>query len=162
VGEDSDGLGGFGGDFASKAEATPKKKNMKDTKQRQRYIPTIPTPPLATEVKQKKDLGRQSQSAGSGVRRGQPMGTTQHYPQQPGMQMPQGHMMRGPGPGHPIQQGMQMRPGVSGPNAPISQAGPMMVGMPPYVGPNAHALSHLQQQQQHTSECPLSVPKDTY
>ncbi|KAF2689706.1 hypothetical protein K458DRAFT_131405 [Lentithecium fluviatile CBS 122367] len=70
-----------------------------------------------------------------------------HFPPQPGMQMPQGHMMGGPGPGHPMQQGMQMHPGVSGPNGPVSQAGPMMGGMQPGVGPNAHALSHLQPQQ---------------
>jgi hypothetical protein len=72
-----------------------------------------------------------------------------HFPPQPGMQMPQGHMMGGPGPGHPMQQGMQMHPGVSGPNGPVSQAGPMMAGMQPGVGPNAHALSHLQPQQAH-------------
>lgn len=65
-----------------------------------------------------------------------------------GMQMPQGHMMGGPGPGHPMQQGMQMHPGVSGPNGPVSQAGPMMGGMQPGMNPNAHALSHLQPQQQ--------------
>jgi hypothetical protein len=35
---------------------------------------------------------------------------------------------------------------VSGPNGPVSQAGPMM-GMQPGMGANAHALSHLQPQQ---------------
>lgn len=39
-----------------------------------------------------------------------------------------------------------MHPGVSGPNGPVSQAGPMM-GMQPGMGPNAHAMSHLQPQQ---------------
>ena len=40
---------------------------------------------------------------------------------------------------------------VSGPNGPVSQAGPMMGGMQPggMGGPNAHALSHLQPQQAH-------------
>ncbi|KAF2639114.1 hypothetical protein P280DRAFT_519319 [Massarina eburnea CBS 473.64] len=68
------------------------------------------------------------------------------FPQQPGMPMPQGHMMGGPGPGHPGMQPGMMHPGVSGPNGPASQAGPMM-GMQPGVGPTAHALSHLQPQQ---------------
>lgn len=69
--------------------------------------------------------------------------------------------------GHPSSQGVpgggqqqpvvsmaQMHPGASGPGvAQVSQAGPMMVGMPHGVGgvsgvssgagPNAHALSHL-------------------
>src|SRR5262245_8259632 len=76
---------------------------------------------------------------------------TTAFPQNPGIQMPQGHMMGGPGPGHPMQQGMQqgmqMHPGVSGPNGPVSQAGPMMGGMQPGGGPNVHALSHLQPQQ---------------
>jgi hypothetical protein len=52
--------------------------------------------------------------------------------------------MGGPGP-NPSQSGMP--PGmqhVSGPNGPVSQAGPMM-GMQPGMGvPNAHALQHLQ------------------
>lgn len=37
---------------------------------------------------------------------------------------------------------------VSGPNGPVSQAGPMM-GMQPGMAPNAHAMSHLQPQQAH-------------
>ena len=62
--------------------------------------------------------------------------------------MPHGHPMAGPGPnpGQAMPPGMQMHAGVSGPNGPVSQAGPMM-GMQPGVGPNAHALSHLQPQQ---------------
>ena len=43
--------------------------------------------------------------------RKQMMQATQ-FPQQPGMPMPQGHMMGGPGPGHPMPQGMPMHPGV--------------------------------------------------
>ena len=52
----------------------------------------------------------------------------------------------------------QMHPGVSGPGGPqVSQAGPMMGGMPPGAGtagpggpmPNAHALSHLTPTQAH-------------
>ncbi len=61
--------------------------------------------------------------------------------------MPPGHGMGGPGPNP----GGQMPPGmqhVSGPNGPVSQPGPMM-GMQPGMGPNAHALSHLQPQQAH-------------
>ncbi|RMZ71302.1 Adhesion defective 1 [Pyrenophora seminiperda CCB06] len=56
--------------------------------------------------------------------------------------------MSGPGPnqGQPgMPPGMQH---VSGPNGPVSQAGPMM-GMQPGMGNNAHALSHLQPQQPH-------------
>lgn len=68
------------------------------------------------------------------------------FPPQPGMQMQQGHMMGGPGPGHPMPQGM-MHQGVSGPGGPATQAGPMM-GMQAGA-PNAHALSHLQPQQAH-------------
>ena len=55
--------------------------------------------------------------------------------------------MGGPGPNP----GQQMPPGmqhVSGPNGPVSQAGPMMA-MQQGMGPNAHALSHLQPQQAH-------------
>ncbi|KAF2866191.1 LIM-domain binding protein-domain-containing protein [Massariosphaeria phaeospora] len=80
--------------------------------------------------------------------------------QAPGMHphgLSHGHPIAQPGPtpGQPMPQGMQMHPGVSGPNGPVSQAGPMMAGMQPGVVPNAHALSHLQpqhgmfQQQQH-------------
>jgi hypothetical protein len=63
----------------------------------------------------------------------------------------------------------QLHPGVSAPGGPqATQAGPMMVGMPPVVGttgpgapgPSAHALSHLgphqifqQQQQQLAQNC---------
>lgn len=50
----------------------------------------------------------------------------------------------GPNPGQHMPPGMHQ--GVSGPNGPVSQAGPMM-GMQPGMGPNAHALSHLQPQQ---------------
>lgn len=59
-----------------------------------------------------------------------------------------------PGPGM-VQ---QMHPGVSAPGGPqVSQAGPMMGGMPPGAGtagpggpmPNAHALSHLNPTQAH-------------
>jgi hypothetical protein len=44
--------------LAFEGEAAPKK-NTKDTKQRKHGIPPIPTPPLGTEVTQKRDLGRQ-------------------------------------------------------------------------------------------------------
>lgn len=59
-----------------------------------------------------------------------------------------------PGPGM-VQ---QMHPGVSAPGGPqVSQAGPMMGGMPPGAGtagpggpmPNAHAMSHLNPQAPH-------------
>ncbi|KAL6710660.1 hypothetical protein ACN47E_007717 [Coniothyrium glycines] len=74
---------------------------------------------------------------------------TTSYPHNAGMHpqgIPHGHPMGGPGqPGQPMPPGMQH---VSGPNGPISQAGPMM-GMQPGMGPNAHALSHLQPQQAH-------------
>ncbi|KAF1944249.1 hypothetical protein EJ02DRAFT_464329 [Clathrospora elynae] len=75
---------------------------------------------------------------------------TTAYPHNPGMHpqsMPHGHPMGGPGPNP----GQQMPPGmqhVSGPGGPVSQAGPMMA-MQPGMGPNAHALSHLQPQQAH-------------
>jgi len=72
------------------------------------------------------------------------MPVAQYPGPQPGMQMPQGHMMGGAVSGHPMHQGM-MHQGVSGPGGPVSQAGPMM-GMQPGA-PNAHALSHLQPQQ---------------
>jgi hypothetical protein len=54
--------------------------------------------------------------------------------------------------------GQQMHPGVSTPGGPqVSQAGPMVGGMPPGVGttgpgapvPSAHALSHLGPAQSH-------------
>jgi hypothetical protein len=75
---------------------------------------------------------------------------TTSYPG-PGMHpqgMPHGHPMGGPGPNPGQQMPPGMHPGVSGPNGPVSQAGPMM-GMQPGMGPNAHALSHLQPQQAH-------------
>lgn len=76
---------------------------------------------------------------------------TTSYPHNGGMHpqgMPHGHPMAGgPGPNPGQQMPPGMHPGVSGPNGPVSQAGPMM-GMPPGMGgPNAHALSHLQPQQ---------------
>src|SRR5258708_33100951 len=89
------------------------------------------------------------------------------YPHHPaGLQhgIPHGQSMGpgpGPNPGQPLGQTMQMHPGVSGPNGPhVSQAGPMMAGMQPGVGPSAHAMSHLapqapmvqQQQQQHNMQ----------
>ncbi|KAF2195586.1 hypothetical protein K469DRAFT_681878 [Zopfia rhizophila CBS 207.26] len=46
----------------------------------------------------------------------------------------------GPTPGQPMAQAMQMHQGVSGPNGPVSQAGPMMAGMQPGMGPSAHPL----------------------
>lgn len=68
----------------------------------------------------------------------------------PGMP-PQGMahpMVPGPPHGPPGMAQMQMgHPGVSGPNGPVSQAGPMMGGGMP-GGPNPHAMSHLQPQQQ--------------
>ncbi|PQE17357.1 Topoisomerase II-associated PAT1 protein [Rutstroemia sp. NJR-2017a BVV2] len=73
--------------------------------------------------------------------------------QHPGV--PQGHMAGMPhNPGHQGQpgQGMpqQMHMGVSAPGGPqVSQAGAMMAGMPPGAGgPNAHALQHLNPNQQ--------------
>ena len=75
---------------------------------------------------------------------------TTSYPNHAGMQpqsMPHHPMAPGPNPGQPGMAHMQMHPGVSGPNGPVSQAGPMMAGMQPGVGPSAHALSHLQPQQ---------------
>lgn len=103
----------------------------------------------------------------------------QHSPY-PGLQhqgVPQGHMagmphaqgQQGqPGPGMP----QQMHMGVSGPGGPqVTQAGAMMAGMPPGAGPNAHALQHLnpnqqaqamfqqqQQQQQQMSKLDLLSP----
>jgi len=73
---------------------------------------------------------------------------TTSYPHNAGMHpqgLPHGHPMgsQGPSPGQPMPPGMQH---VSGPNGPISQAGPMMQ---PGMGPNAHALQHLQPQQAH-------------
>lgn len=72
-----------------------------------------------------------------------------------------------PGPGMP----QQMHMGVSGPGGPqVTQAGAMMAGMPPGAGPNAHALQHLnpnqqaqaamfqQQQQQQMSKSDLLSP----
>lgn len=76
---------------------------------------------------------------------------TTSYPHGPGMHpqgMPHGHPMGGPGPNPGQQMPPGMHPGVSGPNGAVSQAGPMM-GMQPGMGPNAHALSHLQPQQAH-------------
>jgi hypothetical protein len=76
---------------------------------------------------------------------------TTSYPHSQGMAqqgMPQGHPMSGPGgpnPGHQMHPGM----GVSGPNGPVSQAGPMMGMQPGMGGPNSHAMQHLQPQQQH-------------
>lgn len=70
--------------------------------------------------------------------------------------MPPGHhpMSQHPNAGHPGPNMVQgMHPGVSAPGGPqISQAGPMMGGMPPGAGgnvgpggpmPSSHALSHL-------------------
>lgn len=81
-----------------------------------------------------------------------------HPPYPVGIQhqgVPQGHMAgmphnQGPqgqqGPGMP----QQMHMGVSGPGGPqVTQAGAMMGGMPPGAGvPNAHALQHLNPNQQ--------------
>ncbi|KAJ5899335.1 Transcriptional activator ptaB [Penicillium taxi] len=89
----------------------------------------------------------------------------QPFPAHQGMPqhaMPPGHhpmAAQHPNAGHPGQ-GMvqQMHPGVSAPGGPqVSQAGPMMGGMPPGAGtagpggpmPNAHALSHLSPAQAH-------------
>lgn len=84
--------------------------------------------------------------------------TQSHSPYPVGLQhqgVPQGHMagmphnqgQQGqPGPGMP----QQMHMGVSGPGGPqVTQAGAMMAGMPPGAGgPNAHALQHLNPNQQ--------------
>lgn len=80
-----------------------------------------------------------------------------HSPYPVGLQhpgVPQGHMagvphnpgQQGqPGPGMP----QQMHMGVSGPGPQVSQPGAMMGGMPPgSVGPSAHALQHLNPNQQ--------------
>lgn len=88
----------------------------------------------------------------------QPFAAHQGIPQHG---LPPGHhpMAQHPNAGHPGP-GMvqQMHPGVSGPGGPqVSQAGPMMGGMPPGAGtsgpggpmPNAHALSHLNPAQAH-------------
>lgn len=83
----------------------------------------------------------------------QPFAAHQGIPQHG---LPPGHhpmAAQHPNAGHPGP-GMvqQMHPGVSAPGGPqVSQAGPMMGGMPPGAGtsgpggpmPNAHALSHL-------------------
>lgn len=62
--------------------------------------------------------------------------------------MPHGHPMggQGPSPGQPMPPGMQH---VSGPNGPISQAGPMMGMQQPGMATNTHAMQHLQPQQAH-------------
>ncbi|KAM3076159.1 hypothetical protein ACMFMF_005497 [Clarireedia jacksonii] len=90
----------------------------------------------------------------------------------PGLQhpgVPQGHMagiphnsghQGQPGPGMP----QQMHMGVSAPGGPqVSQAGAMMAGMPPGAGaPTAHALSHLNPNQQalYQQQAMNSTPND--
>lgn len=74
----------------------------------------------------------------------QPGGIQQH----PGV--PPGHPMAGPHNPQQMQGGMppQMHMGVSGPGPQVSQ-GAMMGGMPPGVGgPSAHAMQHLNPNQQ--------------
>jgi hypothetical protein len=100
--------------------------------------------------------------------------TTSYPPHNGGMHpqgLPPGHPMAAGGPNQGQHMPPGMHPGVSGPNGSVSQAGPMM-GMQPGMGPNAHALSHLQpqqaqmfqqQQQQHPgmSKCRSRIPQSS-